>query len=51
MKDVQVSEDVARKLPWGVGGTIDSLRLFDWSQINAQRAGVTNDWNRKVASN
>ncbi len=51
VKDVQVSEDVARKLPWGVGGTIESLRLFDWSQINAQRASVTNDWNRKVASN
>jgi putative spermidine/putrescine transport system substrate-binding protein len=33
-----------------VGGSIDNLRLFDWSQINAQRAGVTNDWNRKVTA-
>lgn len=51
VKGVEVSEDVARKLPWGVGGSIDSLRLFDWAQINAQRASVTNDWNRKVTAN
>jgi len=50
VKDVVVTDDVARKLPWGVGGSIDNLRLFDWSQINAQRAGVTNDWNRKVTA-
>jgi putative spermidine/putrescine transport system substrate-binding protein len=50
VKDVEVAQDVARKLPWGVNGSIDSLRLFDWSQINAQRAAVTNDWNRKVTA-
>ncbi|MDR9751546.1 ABC transporter substrate-binding protein [Pseudomonas sp. SZMC_28357] len=50
VKDVEVAEDVARKLPWGVGGSIDSLRLFDWAQINAQRSKVTDDWNRKVTA-
>lgn len=48
VKDVAVADDVARKLPWGVGGSIDSLKLFDWSRINARRADVTNDWNRQV---
>lgn len=48
VKDVVVAEDVSRKLPWGVGGSIDSLKLFDWGQINARRADVTNDWNRQV---
>ncbi|MCY1340407.1 putative 2-aminoethylphosphonate ABC transporter [compost metagenome] len=51
VRDVEVSADVARKLPWGVDGSIDSLRLFDWTQINTRRADVTNDWNRKVAGN
>lgn len=50
VKGVEVADDVARKLPWGVGGSIDNLRLFDWGQINAQRASVTDDWNRKVTA-
>ena len=50
VKGVEVSEDLARKLPWGAGGSISDLRLFDWAQINAQRASVTNDWNRKVTA-
>jgi len=50
VKDVEVAQDVARKLPWGVNGSINDLRLFDWSQINAERASVTNDWNRKVTA-
>ncbi|ARU87675.1 ABC transporter substrate-binding protein [Pseudomonas sp. M30-35] len=51
VKGVTVSADVARKLPWGVNGSIDNLRLFDWGQINARRADVTDDWNRKVIGN
>ena len=50
VKGVEVSQEVARKLPWGAGGSIKDLRLFDWAQINAQRASVTNDWNRKVTA-
>lgn len=49
VRDVQVPADVARKLPWGVGGSVDSLKLFDWNLINSRRAEVTDAWNRQVA--
>ncbi|MFY1915188.1 ABC transporter substrate-binding protein [Achromobacter xylosoxidans] len=49
VKDVQVSKDVARKLPWGADGSVKNLSLFDWNIINARRAEVTDAWNRQVA--
>ena len=48
VKDAKVSADVARKLPWGEKGSVDSLILFDWNTINARRAEVTDAWNREV---
>ncbi|WP_153100053.1 ABC transporter substrate-binding protein [Paraburkholderia hayleyella] len=47
---VSVPADVARKLPWGANGSVDSLKLFDWSAINARRAEITSAWNRQVAN-
>ncbi|QKH37405.1 ABC transporter substrate-binding protein [Achromobacter pestifer] len=49
VKDVQVSKDVARKLPWGADGSVKDLSLFDWNLINSRRAEVTDAWNRQVA--
>lgn len=49
VKDVQVSKDVARKLPWGADGSVKNLSLFDWNLINSRRAEVTDAWNRQVA--
>ncbi len=49
VQGVKVPADVARKLPWGVNGSVDSLSLFDWSVINARRAEITDAWNRQVA--
>ncbi|WP_445657216.1 ABC transporter substrate-binding protein [Achromobacter sp. NCFB-sbj8-Ac1-l] len=49
VKDVQVSTDVARKLPWGAEGSVKNLSLFDWNIINTRRAEVTDAWNRQVA--
>ncbi|PUA18064.1 ABC transporter substrate-binding protein [Glaciimonas sp. PCH181] len=49
VQGVKVSSDVARKLPWGVNGSVDSLSLFDWNAINARRAEITDAWNRQVA--
>ncbi|MGE8635807.1 MAG: ABC transporter substrate-binding protein, partial [Achromobacter piechaudii] len=49
VKDVQVSPDVARKLPWGAEGSVKNLSLFDWNLINSRRAEVTDAWNRQVA--
>ncbi|MGC7406547.1 ABC transporter substrate-binding protein [Pandoraea pneumonica] len=47
---VKVSPDVARKLPWGANGSVDDLKLFDWSMINARRAEITSAWNRQVSA-
>ncbi|NPT46897.1 extracellular solute-binding protein [Paraburkholderia sp. 1N] len=47
---VKLPADVARKLPWGANGSVDSLKLFDWSVINARRAEITAAWNRQVAT-
>lgn len=47
---VKLPADVARKLPWGVDGSVDSLKLFNWSVINARRAEITAAWNRQVAA-
>ncbi|CAG2158383.1 ABC transporter substrate-binding protein [Cupriavidus numazuensis] len=49
VQGVQVPKDVARKLPWGANGSVDSLTLFDWSTINARRTEITDAWNRQVA--
>jgi putative spermidine/putrescine transport system substrate-binding protein len=49
VQGVQVPKDVARKLPWGANGSVDSLILFDWSTINARRNEITDAWNRQVA--
>ena len=49
VKDVKVPDDVARKLPWGVGGSIADLSLLDWNMVNARRAEITDAWNRQVA--
>lgn len=47
---VTLSPDVEKKLPWGAGGSIESLRLFDWSDVNTKRPAVTDRWNREIAN-
>lgn len=47
---VSLSADIERKLPWGTGGSIDSLRLFDWTEVNAKRPAITDRWNREIAN-
>ncbi|VFS49082.1 Uncharacterised protein [Budvicia aquatica] len=47
LKNVELPDEVTRKLPWGKGGSINDLRLFDWREINVRRAEITDDWNRK----
>jgi putative spermidine/putrescine transport system substrate-binding protein len=47
--NVRVPADVARKLPWGVNGSIEQLSLFDWAAINSRRSEITDAWNRQVA--
>lgn len=49
LQGVKLSDEISRKLPWGVNGSVDSLSLFDWNSINARRAEITDSWNRQVA--
>ncbi|MEW9586652.1 ABC transporter substrate-binding protein [Paraburkholderia sp. DGU8] len=48
VKGVKLPDDVTRKLPWGVGGSVDNLTLYDWKSVNARRAAITDAWNRQV---
>ena len=48
VQGVSVAPDVARKLPWGADGSVESLALFDWSMVNSRRAAITDAWNRQV---
>jgi putative spermidine/putrescine transport system substrate-binding protein len=49
VKDVTVKPETARKLPWGEKGSVKNLQLFDWAEVNAQRAKIVDTWNREIA--
>ncbi|MEH6721096.1 MAG: ABC transporter substrate-binding protein [Aurantimonas endophytica] len=46
---VELTSEVARKLPWGETGSADDLLLFNWNEVNARRAELTDTWNREIA--
>lgn len=50
-KSVQLTPDVARKMPWGEHGSVKDLKFLDWWEINKQRAALVDRWNREVAHN
>ena len=47
---VSLSADIEQKLPWGEGGSIDNLLLFNWNEVNAKRPAITDRWNREIAN-
>ncbi|MGO4739073.1 ABC transporter substrate-binding protein [Bosea sp. 2KB_26] len=49
VKNVVVKPETARKLPWGETGSVKTLQLFDWTEINTLRSGVVDAWNREIA--
>ena len=49
VKGAQISPGTAKKLPWGEGGSVHDLRLFDWNEVNAKRAAIVDTWNREIA--
>lgn len=49
VKNVAVSPDTAKKLPWGEHGSVKDLRLFDWTEINKERPKIVDMWNREIA--
>jgi putative spermidine/putrescine transport system substrate-binding protein len=48
---VELTADVAARMPWGANGTIDDLSVSDWSAINANRDALTDAWNRIATGN
>jgi putative spermidine/putrescine transport system substrate-binding protein len=49
VKGVEVPAEAERKLPWGENGSVDTLKLFDWTKINSERAEIGDTWNREIA--
>ena len=47
--DVELSDHAKQRMPWGPTGSIKSLVLPDWNQINANRAAIIEAFNRNVA--
>ncbi len=46
--DVSLTSEIEKKLPWGEGGSVDDLKLLNWSEVNAERADITDRWNREI---
>ncbi len=49
VKGASFKPETAKKLPWGEGGSVRNLQLFDWNDVNAKRAGIVDTWNREIA--
>lgn len=48
VKQVELTPEVQKKMPWGVGGSVEQLTLSNWELVNAERASVTDTWNREL---
>lgn len=49
VKGVNVSPETAAKLPWGAKGSVETLYLLNWTEVNARRAELVDTWNREIA--
>ena len=48
-KGITLSEKARQRLPWGADGSVANLALTDWATVNAERARITQEFNRVVA--
>lgn len=48
-KDVELSDSAKQKMPWGENGSVKSLSLPKWNDINANRAKIIEEFNRTIA--
>lgn len=48
VKGASVPAEISHKLPWGPAGSAASLITYDWNVINAQRAAISDRWNREI---
>lgn len=49
-KGVTLSEEAKQRMPWGVNGTVKSLSMPNWNDINDNRAKIVEDFNRTLAA-
>lgn len=49
-RDVELSDDARQRMPWGPEGSVASLSLPDWNDINANRSSVIEAFNRAIAA-
>lgn len=45
---VTLSDKAKQRLPWGANGSVHNLALSDWTKLNAERAKITDLFNREV---
>lgn len=48
VKDVELPEALQQRMPWGLGGSVQTLNLSDWPAVNKARAEMTDTWNREL---
>lgn len=48
-KGVTLSEKAKARMPWGPNGSVKSLSLFNWDEVNANRDRLTEIWNKQIA--
>lgn len=48
-KGVVLSKKAKARMPWGANGSVKSLALFNWNEVNANRQRLTDIWNREIA--
>lgn len=49
-KDVELSDNARQRMPWGAEGSVKSLSLPDWNDINLNRADIIEAFNRTVVA-
>jgi putative spermidine/putrescine transport system substrate-binding protein len=48
LKATKLSDKAKQRMPWGPTGSIDNLVVPDWNVVNAERAKIIEQWNRRV---
>ncbi|MGE0096537.1 MAG: ABC transporter substrate-binding protein [Alphaproteobacteria bacterium] len=48
-KGVTLTDKAKSRMPWGPNGTVKSLFLPNWEEVNANRDRLTEIWNKQVA--
>lgn len=51
LKSVRLNKEAEKRMPWGVGGTVEDLVIPDWRKVNEVRNRIRSLWNRRVVEN